>query len=264
MARQLSAPFFSETPVFDRAQYARAVGREVGDKIVTSMLSQHLKAGNIKRIARGVFASVPKHADAATWSVDRFLAASRLRPEGVIGYHSALQLHGYAYSEGFDLQVIAAGQPALLETADFTCRFVKAPAPLADNDITTVDRLGQTIRVTTLECTTADLFDRPDLAGGPEELVNSLDLISRLDARLVLSRLSALGNATAAGAAGWWLEANQERLGVADSILADLHDLAPRQNRYALGARPGAGKVASGWRVILPEAVLSPSFEGQP
>jgi hypothetical protein len=79
-----------------------------------------------------------------------------------------------------------------------------------------------------------------------------------------LSRLGALGNATAAGAAGWWLEANRERLGVADSILADLHALAPRQNRYALGARPGAGKVASGWRVILPEAVLSPSFEGQP
>jgi predicted transcriptional regulator of viral defense system len=264
MARQLSPPFFSATPVFDRAQYAQAVGREIGDKIVTSMLSQHLKAGNIRRIARGVFASVPKHADPATWSVDRFLAASRLRQGGVIGYHSALQLHGYAYSEGFDLQVIASGQPALLETADFSCRFVKAPAPLADSDITTVDRLGQTIRVTTLECTTADLFDRPDLAGGPEELVNSLDLISRLDARQVLSRLGALGNATAAGAAGWWLEANQERLGVADSILADLHALAPRQNRYALGARPGAGKVASGWRVILPKAILSPSFEGQP
>ena len=263
MARQPSPPFFSDTPVFDRAQYAHAVGRKAGDKVVTSMLSQHLKAGNIRRIARGVFASVPKHADPATWSVDRFLAASRLRPGGVIGYHSALQLHGYAYSEGYDVQVVAPGQPGLLETADFTCRFIKAPAPLADTDVATVDRLGLAVRVTTLECTVADLFDRPDLAGGPEELVNSLDLIGRLDARLVLRRLAVLGNAAAAGAAGWWLEANQERLGVTDETLAALQALAPRQNRYAFGASPGGGRLVPRWRVILPDSIISSTFEGQ-
>jgi hypothetical protein len=96
MSRTLSSPFFSATPVFTRADYARAVGRAPADKTVTAMLSQHVKAGNIKRIARGLYASVPKHADAATWWVDRFLLASRLRPEAVIGYHSALELHGYA------------------------------------------------------------------------------------------------------------------------------------------------------------------------
>ena len=79
MPRLLSAPFFSANPVFRRAEYAAAVGRRPGDKVVTAMLAQHLQAGNIRRIARGVFASVPRHADAATWSVDRFLAASRLR-----------------------------------------------------------------------------------------------------------------------------------------------------------------------------------------
>ena len=67
---------------------------------MTAILAQHLKAGNIRRIAREVFAFVLKHADAHNWSVDLFLAASRLRPGGVIAYHSALELHGYAYSEG--------------------------------------------------------------------------------------------------------------------------------------------------------------------
>ena len=85
MSRTLSAPFFSATPVFTRADYARAVGRTTADKTVTAMLSQHVKAGNIKRIARGLYASVPKHADPATWWVDRFLLASRLRPVAVIG-----------------------------------------------------------------------------------------------------------------------------------------------------------------------------------
>ena len=262
MARQRSAPFFSDAPVFDRADYARAIGRAPADKVVSSMLAQHLKAGNIRRIARGVFASVPKHASAETWSVDRFLAASRLRPGGVIAYHSALELHGYAYSESFDLQVVASGQPGMLSAEGFTCRFIKAPAPFSDADLTVVDRLGQSVSVTTLECTIADLFDRLDLAGGADELISSLDLVGRIDPARLIDRLTALSNATAAGAAGWWLESRQEQLGTPEAALERLEGLAPKQNRYALGAAPGAGRLAPRWRVILPETVLMPGFEG--
>lgn len=262
MPRQLSAPFFSETPVFDRAQYAAALGRPPSDKVVTAMLTQHLKAGNIRRIARGVFASVPKHADASTWSVDRFLAASRLRTDGVVAYHSALELLGFAYSDSRDVQVASSGQPGSLKTADFTCRFVTPSAPYGPADLQVVDRVGQTVTATTLECTIADLFDRPDLAGDVEELINSLDLVTRLDTRRLTGRLDALGNATAAGAAGWWLERNAERLGVSAAAIEALRPLAPKQNRYALGAAAGTGRLASGWRVILPETVLAPGFEG--
>ena len=92
MPRLISAPFFDAIPVFSRAEYAAAVGRPSGDKVVTEMLAQHLEAGNIKRIARRVFASVPKHIDADKWSVDRFLAASRLRSGSIVAYHSALEV----------------------------------------------------------------------------------------------------------------------------------------------------------------------------
>ncbi len=262
MPRQRSAPFFSDAPVFDRADYARAVGRAPSDKVVSSMLAQHLKAGNIRRVARGVFASVPKHANADTWTVDRFLAASRLRPGGVIAYHSALELQGYAYSESFDLQVVAPGQPGVLAADGFTCRFIKAPAPFGEADLTTVDRHGQSVPVTTVECAIADLFDRPDLAGGADELISSLDLVGRLDPDRLIARLAALRNATAAGAAGWWLESRREQLDVPVAALDRLQALAPKQNRYALGAAAGSGRLAPKWRVILPEAVLNPAFEG--
>ena len=79
------------------------------------MLAQHLQAGNVRRIARGVFASVPKHANAGPWSVDRFLAASRLRRGGVIACHSALDLHGRIYTDGHDVQIIAPGEPGMFE-----------------------------------------------------------------------------------------------------------------------------------------------------
>lgn len=263
MAHLVSAPFFSARPVFDRAEYAKAVGRRPGDKVVTAMLAQHLRAGNIRRIARGVFASVPKHADAKKWIVDRFLAASRLRRGGVIAYHSALELHGCAYTDGQEVQVIAAGEPGAFETADFVCRFVKPPRGFAPPDgVTTVDRLGLEVQVTTIERTIVDLFDRYDLAGGAEELFNSLDLVARVDAAALVRYARALGNAAAAGALGYWLEREQARLGVPDATLKKLRTLAPTQSRYALGTKPGEGRVAPGWKVILPVEVIERKFEG--
>ena len=263
MPRLISAPFFSANPVFRRAEYAAAVGRRPQDRVVTAMLAQHLQAGNIRRIARGVFASVPKHADAATWSVERFLAASRLRQRSTIAYHSALELHGYAYTEGHDVQVIAEGQPGLFEAAGFACRFVRPPRGFAPPDgVMAIDRLGQEVGVTTIERTIADLFDRYDLAGGAEELFNSLDLVVRIDALAIVRYLRALGKATAAGALGFWLEHEQKRLGAPDAALQDLRTLMPAQPRYALGATPGEGKTARDWNVVLPVDVLERRFEG--
>jgi predicted transcriptional regulator of viral defense system len=268
MSRLISAPFFSAHPVFSRAEYAAAVGRRPQDKVVTAMLTQHLQAGNIRRVARGVFASVPKHADAREWSVDRFLAASRLRRGGVIAYHSALELHGCAYTEGHDVQVIAPGEPGVFEAVGFTCRFVKPPRGFAQRDgasadgVTAVDRLGLEVSVTTIERTIADLFDRYDLAGDAEELFNSLDLVARVDAAALARYARALGNATAAGALGSWLEREQKRLGVPDAALEALRTLAPSQARYALGTKSGEGRTAKGWNVILPIDVIERRFEG--
>ena len=268
MSRLISAPFFSARPVFDRAEYAAAVGRRPDDKVVTAMLAQHLRAGNVKRIARGVFASVPKHADPGKWSVDRFLAASRLRRGGVIAYHSAFELHGCAYTEGHEVQVIAPGEPGVVETADFSCRFVKSPPGFAPKNggradgVTIVDRMGLEVRVTTIERTITDLFDRYDLAGGAEELFNSLDLVARVDAAALVRHARALGNATAAGVLGYWLEREQDRLGIESAALKKLHALAPRQARYALAAKPGEGRTATGWNVILPIDIIEPQFEG--
>ena len=268
MSRLVSAPFFSARPVFDRVEYAAAVNRRPDDRAVTAMLAQHLCAGNIKRIARGVFASVPKHADPGKWSVDRFLAASRLRRGGVVAYHSALELHGSTYTEGHEVQVIAPGEPGVVETADFSCRFVKPPRSFTlkngcpADGVEVVDRMGLEVRVTMIERTIVDFFDRYDLAGGAEELFNSLDLVARIDAAALVRHVRVLGNATAAGALGYWLEREQDWLGVESAAIKELHALAPRQARYALATKPGEGRAATGWNVILSVEVTEPRFEG--
>ena len=266
MKSPASASFFSEHPVFDRDEYAAAVGRRAGDPTVSTMLAHHLQAGNIKRVTRGVFASVPRHADAERWPVDPFLAATRLRKRGcIVAYYSALDLHGCAHSATFGLQVIAPGRPELVKTRDFFCRFVRpAPGFAPPDGVTAVPYMGVAVPATTLARTIVDLFHRPALACGPGELFDSLALVDHVNVPELVRHMAALGNAAAAGALGFWLDRDRQRLEVRDADLERLQALAPKRPRYALGARPGSGKLARDWNVILPGAVVEPYREEYP
>ncbi len=258
-----SRAFFSANPVFRREDYAAAVGRRTGDKVVTAMLAQHLKAGNIMRLARSVYASVPAHGEAKSWIVDRFLAASRLRQGAIIAYHSALELHGCAYTDMADVQALSSQAPGLVKTEAFACRFFRAPRGFdAKRDIATLDRAGLAVRLTSLERTIVDCFDRPDLAGGVEELLNSLDLIVRVRTGPLLEQARALGNASACGALGWWLEREQKRLAAPAAALDALRRLKPNHPQYVLGARPGDARSVASWNILVPGEAAAPTFEG--
>ncbi len=267
MSRQpSSASFFSTTPVFGRVEFAKAFGRRPGDRAVTELLKYHLRVGNIRRIARGVFASVPKGTRPGTETVDRFLAASRLRIGAVVAYRSALELHGCAIAPTNEVQLIAPGEPGLVATSDFACRLVSRPSHHSAGDgVTTVDRQSLPVNVTTFERTLVDLFDRYDLAGGAEDLFQSLDVVldreEPFDIEAVLDFAKRLGNASATAALGYWLDREQHRLGVPAAVLEDLRSLAPRHARYALGATPGHGRAATGWNVILPTDIVARYFD---
>jgi predicted transcriptional regulator of viral defense system len=245
-------------PVFGRAEFAKASGRRPGDRAVTELLKYHLRAGNIRRIARGVFASVP--------AIDRFLAASRLRIGAVIAYRSALELHGCAITPTKEVQLIARGEPGLVETVDVACRFVSHAANHSpSHGVTTIDRQGLAVHVTTLERTLVDLFDRYDLAGGAEDLFRCLDVVVEHEASLnfdvLIDFAERRSNAAAAGSLGYWLDRERHRLAVTDAALEDLRSLAPRHPRYALGAMPGRGLSATGWNVILPSYIIERYFD---
>ena len=259
--RPSSSAFFSATPVFHRADFAKAMGRSPAERSITDLLGYHLRGGSIRRIARGVYASIPRNAAPGTFTVDRFLAASRLRNGAVIAYHSALELHDCACSQANEVQVIARGEPGVLETRDFVCRFVTLPGGFSPIDgVTTVTRQGLAVAITTLELTVAHLFDRYDLAGGVDELFRSLDLVAAADAGMDMDTLihfaRGLGNSAAVGALGYWLQCERHLLGVADAALEELRSFAPRQSRYALGAVSGNGRAATGWNVILPADIV--------
>jgi predicted transcriptional regulator of viral defense system len=262
-----TASFLSAHPVFTRSEFAAAFGHPASAANVTSLLRHHLRAGNIKRVSREVFAAVPAHLAANRMVIDRFAAASKLRSDGVLGFHSALELHGIAYSEFNEVQLISAGRTELVELPFGACRFVTPPKVLVtagktDYLTATMDRQGVAVRVTAVERTIVDVLHRPELAGGVEEVLKSLDLVRYLDPAKVADYVELLDNRSIASVSGWWLEKRRGALGVTDEVLARLRARLPRSKHYALGAQSGHAVLVEPWRVLLPREAVDGAFEG--
>ena len=262
-----TASFLSVHPVFTRAEFAAAFGHPKSATNVTSLLRHHLRAGNIKRVSREVFAAVPAHLEADRMVIDRFAAASKLRAGGILGFHSALELHGIAYSEFNEVQLISAGRTELVDLAFGACRFITPPKALlaagkADYLTATMDRLGVAVRVTAVERTLVDVLHRPELAGGVEEVLKSLDLVRYLDPAKVADYVELLDNRSIASVSGWWLEKRRDALDVTDDVLARLRARLPRSKHYALGAQPGHAVLVEPWHVLLPPQAIDAAFEG--
>jgi predicted transcriptional regulator of viral defense system len=90
--------FFAGHHAFTRDDFARALspGRAVPRLTVDSHLGRYRRAGRIGRVKRGVFFVAGPGEAAATSPVDFILVASRLAPDAVLGYHTALEAHGPA------------------------------------------------------------------------------------------------------------------------------------------------------------------------
>jgi predicted transcriptional regulator of viral defense system len=184
-----------------------------------------------------------------------------------LGFHSALELHGIAYSEFSEVQLISAGRGELVDLPFGSCRFIAPPKALAaagkaDHLTMSMDRQGVAIRVTAVERTVVDVLHRPELAGGVEEVLKSLDLVRYLDPVKVADYVEMLDNRSLASVSGWWLETRRTALGVPDDVLARLRARLPRSKHYALGAEPGHAVLVEPWRVLLPTQAVDAAFEG--
>ena len=81
---------------------------------------------------------------------------------------------------------------------------------------------------------------------------------SDLDA--VIDYVSRLGSAVAAARVGFFLEQHRDALMVEDSHLDALAKLGPNEPRY-LDPKRRPGKLVTRWNLVVPEEVLSRSWE---
>lgn len=259
--------FFHRRPVFtieELAEYLASDGPR-SPRTQESLLAYHRKAGRIVKVRRGLYAVVPSGASPEKYPFDPFILASKMTKDAVLAHHTALEVHGKAYSVHEHFTYLAGRPPRPATFRSHVFRGVKYPKALRlkgeeSFGVVNVDRVGVRIRVTDLERTLVDVLDRPALTGSWEEVWRSLESIEYFDLDKVFGYVFLLGNATTAAKVGFFLDQHRESLMVEDTHLKPLRDLQPRRPHYLDRSKRKGGRLVADWNLVVPAKVLHRSW----
>jgi len=260
--------FLTSHKLFTRDELAAVLlDRGRAPATVSSHLALWQRQGRISRVKQGVFLRVDPQTGSKRVPAPDFIAlASRLAPDAAIAYHTALETHGFAQSVFERLTFVTWTKTKPVSFAGRRFVPVRPRAALltagkGEKWIEHTERSGIAIRITNLERTVADVLDRPDLAGGLEEVWRSLLSIPALDLRSLEEYVTALGNRTLTAKVGFFLDIRRTELVVPTPLLERLRTRVPRAPVYM--DRRRKGKLVARWALIVP-ADLLPEGEGRP
>ena len=260
--------FFAAHPVFSRAELTAHLSthRSGTPKAVDAFLRYHVRAGHLLKLRRGLYAAVLTGVEPETAPVDPYQLASRLAGDAILGYHTALGFHGNAHSVFQEFHYLTGTAPRPFRFRGQRFRAVAFPRKLVGTDkerfgVEMRDRAGLDVAVTGFERTLVDLFDRPHLGGGLEEVWRSLATVEYFDLEAVVEYAALLGNATTVAKVGFFLETHRERLMVSDVHLARLRRRRPRQPHYFEKRDAGKGRFVARWNLVVPDWFMSLVWE---
>jgi predicted transcriptional regulator of viral defense system len=263
--------FLATHPVFTVEELSKALQRNESSSPQTrkALLAYHGKRGHIVQIRRGLYSVVPPGASPDTSPVDPYVAAARMTDDAVLGYHTALEVHGKAHSVSEQFVYLAKRPARPAKFRSYTFKGVRFPKALCDRHcqdlaVQTAERAGLDIRVTSLERTLVDVLDRPDLGGGWEEIWRSLESVEYFNLEKVVEYALLLGNATTVAKAGYFLDQHRQALMVEDVHLEPLRSRRPKRPHYMDRSRRGNGRLVSEWNLVVPVYVAERSWEERP
>jgi len=224
-----------------------------GSYIYSKYISRLLKKGRLERIRRGLYVALSPIEDKP--SVDKFLVASKIKPEYFLGYHTALEFHGRAYS-AYNETYVCVKPESPFSPFEFG-RYRFRPVFVEDLDSGVEEKIfkNSTIRVSGKERTFVDCLERIEYAGGWEEALKSLQNLGGLDFEKVESLTLKVGNDMLLRKVGFVLELLKKNSifyeYLPDEILERLAARVSEQSRYLL--MNTSGPLNRRWRLYIPE-----------
>jgi len=259
--------FLSQHDVFTVEELDLFLSKEGSGKPNTrkALLTYYRKQGRIIPVRRGLYAVVPFGSSPDSSPVDIYLLAAKMAPDAVLGYHTALEFHGKAYSVYNRLHYLSTRRSLPVKFRSFEIRRVSVPQSLRVKGqemfgVVRHKRSGSELRVTSLERTLVDVLDRPDLTGSWEEIWRSLESVEFFDIEQIVEYVLLLENATTAAKVGFFLEQHKESLMVDDVDLQLLRKLRPRQPHYLMRGKRKGGRWVKEWNLMVPDEILNQSW----
>ncbi len=259
--------FFAEHPVFHHEELVAYLNsnREYNPNTLKASLQYHVAKKNIARIRRGYYIVTNPLLSRYHIENDNILIAGRMTEDSVISYHTAVEFHALPYSIYHVAYFCAAHTLGKLFTPCGHYQQVAHPKPLQPNDIFLEtkmhDRQGLDIRVTTIERTLVDCLNKPQFAGGWEEIWRSFESINFLDIERIIEYALRLDNATTIAKLGFFLEQHQQQFSVKEEQLNLLEKHKPKSKHYMQHSEKEPIQYLSRWNLIVPVSVATKSWE---
>lgn len=239
--------FFNQG-VFTFEGLLRKYGKENAKKTIRNLVFQGLRRGELGLVKRGLYFVIPPGQSKETYSPDPFLIASKLSKDAAVAYHSAFALHGAAYSDSNRIYFLT---PTLTRGFEFRGTEYVPVQKKATWGTENVEREGVSVKTTDREKTVIDCVDRPDYAGGLEELLKSLELFPSLDLAKLEGYLKKVNKKVLFAKTGFLLERMKARWKVPEELLLRIEKHCGKGAAY-FETKKGEGKLIPRWHLILP------------
>ena len=186
--------------------------------------------------------------------------------DSVLGYHTALEFHGKAYSAFNRYHYFSKTRSLPVHFRSYHFQTVSFPKALSDSGkemfgVISHHRSGVGLRVTNFERTFVDVLDRPELTGSWEEIWRSLESIEFFDLDQVVKYVKLLDKATTAAKVGFFLEQHKEALMVDEKYFDELKKFCPKQPHYMDNFAKKEGRLMKKWNIIVPNEILNKVWE---
>ena len=257
--------FFESHPVFTIDELREFYLFSDSSREASDMIRYNKKMERIGRIKDGLYYSVRPGQSTQHTSVDPYLVASKLAPDAVLAYHTALDLFGFGHSI-FNTYYYFSNRfhPALrFQNGHF--RAVVTPDKLQKKSKVNfgtekVERLGMKFLITGKERTLVESLERPQYCGGFEEMYRSLEKIPYLQPDVILDYLQLREQKNLYARVGFFLEQHRDDFHVEESFLQRLARDIPVQPVYWVSDRKG-GTLVKRWNLIVPDIVKHRKWE---
>ncbi len=210
--------------------------------------------GDIIQIKRGLYVKTTNSS-----SIDPYTLLAHGFPAPVVSHHTALELHGYAYSHRIIHTTFTDTDQRSFQFQRNTFIAVAFPKVLREKQRTRTEtikvfRAGESLIATSLERTLVDCLARPDLSGGLDEVKRGFELArTQIDVDRLCKYVVLLENKTLTGLVGLMLE--RLAIQVSTKLRGILHRHAPKSPQYAR-ATPGEGTFIKNWNVVVPKSLV--------
>ena len=163
--------FFYEHPIFTLSEFLKWRSHQ-GIKSARSAhkaIQYYIASNKLKRLRKELYAVVPPNTKPDNYTVDPYLLAGKVADDAVLAYHTALELHGLAYSSFEQFTFITSHKIVPFEYNQQFFRAVVTKDKTAI-EIEVINRQGVNIKITNISRTFVDVLDHIELSGGLEEV----------------------------------------------------------------------------------------------